>query len=116
MRPLPEGVLASVRSKSSEPRLDMGVRCAATKSIPGLNHSIGYLCVTGSDLVFVTRRLLRGKLWSVPLQNVSEASWTGGILFDKLYVATPDGEVKFDVLKAAPRTNSAARLATSAGN
>ena len=115
-RPLPQGVLADVRAEAGEPRFEMGVRAAATKSIPGLNHSIGYLCVAGDQLVFVTRRLLRDKSWSIPLADVHKCDWSGGIFLDKLYLTTPAGEVKFDVLKAAPRAGATVSMAASAGD
>ena len=45
-RPLPTSTLAEVREKvGGAARFDMGVRAEATKTIPGLNHSLGYLCM-----------------------------------------------------------------------
>ena len=114
LRPLPENVLSEVRSKAGEPRFEMGVRAAATKSLNGLNQSIGYLSVTDDQLVFVTRRLLRDKVWSVRIGEISKATWSGGVFLDKLYLTTSSGEVKFDVLKAAPRAASVVGVAASA--
>jgi len=116
MRPLPESSLSSLRGQAGSPRFDMGVRAAATKTIPGLNHSIGYLCVTDSQFVFITRRMLGGKLWSVPLADVRDASWTRGIFLDKLYLSTASGDVRFDVLRAAPREGTVTAMAAASGN
>ena len=116
LRPLPENVLSVLRAKGGEPRFEMGVRAAATKSILGLNQSIGYLCVTGDELVFITKRLLRDKTWNVRLEDISQATWSGGVFLDKLYLTTPGGEVKFDILKAAPRSSAAVSMAAPAGD
>ncbi|HEY3740236.1 MAG TPA: DUF4126 family protein [Bryobacteraceae bacterium] len=117
MRPLPDAVVADLRSRSgSVPQFGMGIRAAATKTVPAMNHSLGYVCVTGDRIAFVTRRLLSGKLWSAPLSDLRGASWARGIFLDKLTLETSDGEVRFDVLKAAPRSNASAAMAAASGH
>jgi hypothetical protein len=119
LRPLPEGALSALRGKTGTPRFGMGVRAAATKSIRGLNHSLGYLCLTGvqdatdAQIVFVTRRLLSGKLWSSPVADIQSATWSSGIFFDKLYLKTTNGEVRFDILKAAARKRAVPAMAAA---
>jgi len=112
LRPLPESVRAQT---GGEPRFGMGVRAAATKTIPGLNQSLGYLCLKNDELLFVTRRMLSGKSWSTSLADISNVSWTSGVFLDKLYLTTTSGEIRFDVLKAAPRTVIAMKAAASTG-
>ena len=112
-RPLPEQVLADTSAKSGAPRFDMGVRAAATRSLPGLHQSIGYLCVTSDQFLFITRRMLRDKVWSVRLADITAASWSTGIFLDRLYVTTPNGELRFDIFKATPRLAPAATMAAS---
>ena len=116
LRPLPDQVLSQIRLQAGEPQFAMGVRAGATQTLPGLRHSIGYLCVMDDELVFVTRRMLSGKMWNVPLEEIRSASWARGILFDKLYVTTSTGDVRFNVLKAAPRGAAAMKIAASAGH
>ena len=113
-RPLPEDLRANLTAKASEPRFDMGVRAAATKSVPSLNQSMGYLFVSGDKLTFVTKRAFRTKLWTVLIADISDASWHAGVFLDKLFITTPEGNVKFDVLKAAPRSTASATMAASA--
>jgi hypothetical protein len=115
LRPLPERALSQVRLQAGAPQLEMGVRAAATRTIPGLRHSIGYLCVRDEALVFLTRRMLSGKMWNVRFEEIRSASWTRGIFFDKLYLSTSTGDVRFNVLKAAPRVAVAMKVAASAG-
>lgn len=111
-RPLPE----TVRTKVGQARFHMGVRAAATNSLPGLNNSIGYLCVSGDQLVFVANRLFRTKRWTISVSDIASASWTAGVFLDKLYLNTPQGDFRFDVFKAAPRTQSAVSMAASAAD
>ena len=115
-RPLPDQILSAVRTRAGEPRFEMGVRSAATKSISGLNQSIGYLCVTGDHLVFITRRLFRNNVWSVRLADISAASWSTGVFLDRLYLTTSNGDLKFDIFKAAPRAARVAAATASVGN
>ena len=113
-RPLPDPVRAAIVAKLDAPQLEMGVRAAATKSIPGLNQSLGYLCMNNGQLIFATKRMFRDKLWTVPLTDVTNASWSAGVFLDKLYLTTAAVEVNFDVLKAAPRAAASASLTASA--
>jgi hypothetical protein len=104
LRPVPESTASDLVGFNS------GVRAAS-----GVNHSLGYLCVTDDRICFVNRRLLGGKPWSVPLADIRSATWTSGLLVDKLSITTANGEMKFDVLKAAPRTRPAVNTTVASG-
>ena len=114
LRPLPDNALAALRNKVGTPRFEMGVRAAATPSIPGLNQSIGHICLTSGELVFITRRSLRSRVWSLPVNEITQTSWTNGVFFDKLYLTTAHGEFRFDILKPSARQASAITLAANA--
>lgn len=77
-----------------------GVRCAATRSVPSLQRSIGYLCLAGDQLVFVTRRGFRHRMHAIPFKDVRDFRLSGGLILDDLVLETASGPVRFDVLKA----------------
>ncbi len=76
-----------------------GIRCAATKNIPGLRNSIGYLAIIGNEIAFVTRRLFRYRVHRIPIDDISQAEWKRGLLVNRLTLDTPTGERAFYVFK-----------------
>src|SRR5262249_13375380 len=95
-------------------RLDLGVRAAATKSIPGLTRSLGYLYLTEDRIIFVSRRMLRARTWRADLREIKSASWSPGIFLDKFNLTTPDGDVRFDILKPLRRSATSPEAANAA--
>jgi hypothetical protein len=85
------------------PYADSGARAAATASIRGLKNSVGYLCIRDNELLFVTRRMFRERLYSVPLELVRHAEWKRGLMVNHLVLHTNDGERHFYVFKAPAR-------------
>lgn len=106
MGEIPEGL-------AREAGASEGVRCAATKSIRGLQRSVGYLCFAGEDLVFVTRRGFRVRSHRIPLSSIRDSRWKSGFFIDDLTVSGTNGDFRFDVFKTAAADAPAAELAAS---
>jgi hypothetical protein len=115
MRPLPQDKVDTLRGGGFSPKRGLGVHSAATRSVPGLNNSLGYLLVSGDQLVFVTRRLFRTRTSAIALSDIRKCSWSGGLFADRLNIWTNDGgERRFDILRPAAReTISAATTAVA---
>jgi hypothetical protein len=94
-RPLPANVAKKLNGRAAA-----GVHCVATKAVPGLKSSTGYLCITADELVFVARRMFRFKTYRLPLEQIQSAVLKRGIFLDTLAFTTADREVAFDVFKA----------------
>jgi hypothetical protein len=95
-QPLPAAIARKLDGKAVA-----GVHCAATKSVPGLKNSTGYLCVTPDEVVFVARRMFRLRTYRLPFPRIqSAAATTRGLFLDTLVFTTPDGSIAFDVFKA----------------
>ncbi|MFN7925126.1 MAG: DUF4126 domain-containing protein [Bryobacteraceae bacterium] len=92
----------------------LGLHCAATGSVPGLKRSIGYLCVSGDRLMFVTRRMFRTRTWSLPLAGIRDTRWRGGFFLDQLVIVTSAGDVRFDVFKVAEGSSVSSRATAGA--
>lgn len=90
-----------------------GVRCAATKSIRGLRRSVGYLCFSGDEMVFVTRRAFRVRTHRTPLASVRDSRWRDGFFVDEVTVSTTNGDLRFDVFKTAAAQPPASDLAAT---
>jgi len=80
------------------------IRCAATGGIPGLHNSLGYLCFGETDLVFLTKRLLRFRTHSIPVSQIDSIDFRKGILMDRLVLQSQGPPLRFDVLKASAAT------------
>ena len=76
------------------------IRCAATKSIPGLRGSIGYLCTIRGELLFITFRHLRFRSFRIPLAGIQRVDFDQNILLDRLWLHEGDRVLSFDVFKA----------------
>lgn len=89
------------------------IRCAATKSVPGLRGSIGYLCTIGRELVFVTQRNMRFRMFRVPFAAVQRVDFDNNILLDRLWLHEGERVVSFDVFKAPLETAPAEAVAAA---
>ena len=83
----------------SSPR---GVRSAATKKVPGLRNSVGYLCMFPDEIVFVTRRGFRYRQHRIPIAVIQNASLERGILMHRLILRTVEREFVFYLFKDFP--------------
>lgn len=88
-RPLPPGYQRAIGAAVP------GVRCAATKKIRGLRNSIGYLCITGDDIVFVTRRSFRYRQHRLPISGIRVMEFKPGLLLSRLVVSAGTDESTF---------------------
>lgn len=77
----------------------VGVHCAATKTVPGLKNSTGYLFVNPSEVVFVARRFFRLKAYRMSTDAIQGAGLRRGMFLDPLVLNTADREIGFDVFK-----------------
>jgi len=60
------------------------IKCAAGKGIRGLRHSIGYLNVTSTDAIFISKRFLRFRNYAVPLHEIEHVHFKKQLLMDRL--------------------------------
>jgi hypothetical protein len=74
--------------------------CAATGRAGGLRNSIGYLCFTGTALVFVTRRMFRFRVFEIQAGSITGARLARGLLLDRLTVEATSGALELDVFPA----------------
>lgn len=101
LRALPDPYLAAVRDAVGEPVSGMGVRASARSSVPGMRHSIGYLCVVPGKLVFVTRRWFRMKTYVMPMNRIKNATWTGWVLMDDFQFEEDGKKRAFEIFQPA---------------
>lgn len=98
--PLPEDYLRHLQQEFVGVQSAPAIRCAATKSIPGLRGSIGYLCTVRGELVFIAQRHLRFRLFRIPLAGVQRVDFDQNVLLDRLWLHEGDRVLSFDVFKA----------------
>ena len=98
---LPEPLARTIEEALPVASPPAGLRCAPTKSIRRLRRSIGYLCLAGDHLVFVTRRMFRYRIHAIPLAEVRDFRLSGGLLVDDLVIETTKVPLRFDVFKTA---------------
>ena len=60
------------------------VRCVAGKGVRGLRHSIGYLNVTSDQLIFIGKRLLRFRNYTLLRSEIEDVHFTKHVLMDRL--------------------------------
>jgi hypothetical protein len=60
------------------------ILCFAGKGVKGLRNSMGYFCVAGKEVFFVTRRSLRFRYHALALPEITEAYFKPKLLFDQL--------------------------------
>lgn len=77
----------------------LGIRAAATKSIPGLRNSIGYLVIGRDDLAFVAQRWFRRRIHRIQFAELVDAGWKKGLLMNTLVLRTTAGDRAFYVFK-----------------
>jgi hypothetical protein len=67
---------------------DVAVRCIARHGLGARPHQVGYLCLRGSDLVFLVRRGFRVRAHRLGAHALDEVRSTRGLLFDRLTLRT----------------------------
>ena len=60
------------------------IKCAAGKGIRGLRHSIGYLNITPAEAIFLSKRLLRLRGYTVPRNKIEHIHFKKHLLMDRL--------------------------------
>lgn len=60
------------------------IRCAAGKGVRGLRYSIGYLNLTPDDAVFISKRLLRLRDFTIPREKIELVHFKRQLLLDRL--------------------------------
>lgn len=91
--------LPAAYAKKLDGTVSFGIHCVATKSIPGLKNSTGFLCATPDEVVFIARRTFRLRVLRWPWSELQEASLVRGTFLDPLVLKTKDRELGFDVFK-----------------
>lgn len=105
--PLPAGHLAYLASELGLREEPPALRAVPSKGMRGLHGSVGYMCLVGEDLVFVTRRSWRYRLRRMPLADLGEVSFKTGRLFDRLVLLQSKKTVRFDLFKNTARAAAA---------
>ncbi len=105
LQPLPREYAERLGLSAAPP----AAHCAAGRGVPGLFHSIGYLCVLPDELVFVTRRLFRWRTHRIPVSAIAASQFLRGMLLDTLSIQTEGREEVFDIFKVATRPSYANR-------
>ena len=103
--PLPEAFVRKLDGEAT-----VGIRCVATASVRGLKNSIGYLCATPNELVFIAQRTFRLRTYRVRLSDLTQARLHRGMFLDPLVLKTENQELGFDVFKAARAKSYAGNL------
>ena len=93
-----------------------GVRAVATKSLIGLNRSIGYLCFRDKKITFITRRWFKTMGHSIPYQDIKAVSSKTGFLMDQFTIEDVRGQkLAFDLFRVAPNQQTVAAKLANAG-
>lgn len=82
------------------PRDGHVTRCAATRSIPGLKNSMGYLFIEGRRGLFITHRLFRRRLWEMAFDSLEVRN---GLMFDQVILRAGQKEYRLDAFKTSAR-------------
>lgn len=86
-----------------------GVRGAATKSVIGLNRSLGFVCLREKKVTFVARRWFKPIAHSVPYTDIKAVSLKPGFFLDQLVIEDLRGnKVGLDLFKVAPNQRTTA--------
>jgi hypothetical protein len=94
--PVPEPAAALARRQGFDPDGRV-LRCAATRSTPGLKNSLGYLFLGDRRVLFVARRLFRWRSWDSPCDGFDVRR---GLLLDRVAIRAGGREYRFDALKS----------------
>jgi hypothetical protein len=95
---VPEAAAALARQRGFDPDAAV-IHCAATRSIPGLRSSIGYLFVGDRRALFVARRTFRWRCWDVTFDVLDVRR---GIMLDQVVIRSGDREYRLDAFKGSP--------------
>lgn len=102
----------SVVSKSG---MSVGVKAVASRSLPGLNRSIGYLCFREKKLTFLTRRWFRTVAHSLPYAEMKSVAFKSGFFLDQVTMEDVRGQkIVFDLFRSAPnKSTTVAKFASA---
>lgn len=81
---MPINYLYYVKDKLKLDGNNARLRCVAGKGVRGLRHSIGYLNLTSDFAIFVSKRLLRFRSYSVPRNRIDHVHFKKHLLMDRL--------------------------------
>ncbi len=99
LAPLPEPYCDIVMGSLGHDRLPHAIEVVAASGIAGLRNSIGYLCLTGDRLVFITRRWFRYRTQSLPLDEVLALRFRKRLLLDQIEIEARDCVWRLDVFR-----------------
>jgi hypothetical protein len=60
------------------------IKCVAGKGVRGLRHSIGYLNISSTEAIFVCKRLLRLRHYTLPRDQIEHVHFRKHLLMDRL--------------------------------
>lgn len=97
--PPPAHFAAYLRDDCGIAEAPFAIRAVPGRGVRGLRNSIGYLCFSGAEAVFVTRRWFRIREHRFTVTPLTHVTMRRGILFDELIFEDPDFEFRFDLFK-----------------
>ena len=77
------------------------IRCVAGRGVRGLRHSIGYLNLTSDDAVFISKRLLRVRDFTIPRSQIEHVHFKQQLLLDRLVLRVAGKQHVFYFFKDA---------------
>ncbi len=90
------------------------LRAVGRDGVGSLRHSIGYLMVSGQELVFVTRKWRRYRTFRFPLSTAARLEHRRGVLMDRIVCRNEERTCEFGVFKDGPELETVSlRTATS---
>jgi hypothetical protein len=110
LSPLPDRYAEALQARNGR-QTSAGVLCTASRNVPGLKNSIGYLCFFPDRTAFVAKRFFRYRVFEIPAH--SRATVTSGLLFDTFRFDSDRGPIEFDAFKARKPARASERPALS---
>lgn len=96
---VPENYLYYLDNKIQLQGKQACIRCVAGKGVKGLRHSVGYLHLTDTNLVFVTRRFFRFRDYQIDRSGIEDIHFKKRILLDRLILRTDKKQQQFFFFK-----------------
>ncbi|HEY3278107.1 MAG TPA: DUF4126 domain-containing protein [Syntrophorhabdaceae bacterium] len=97
--PMPDGYEQYLRKRFDPSAFPKAVRCVASRGVGGLRHSVGYLCLGGEGLFFLTRRWFHFSLWQMKGNSITDLRRTKGLLLDLISFSDGEGPRSFYFFK-----------------
>ncbi|MCI0545878.1 MAG: DUF4126 domain-containing protein [Candidatus Rokubacteria bacterium] len=96
---LPADHTALLPPRVGAARDECAVRGSAVRGLPVPRNQLGFLCLVGEELLFVTRRGFRVRGYPIDLARVEEIRARGGLMFDRLTFCAGPRQIQIALFK-----------------